>query len=97
MFRVNINKWIGNELHSTELALLKAEDELQNADMRVRALKARATRLRGRLTQAKYEPVLHLDGTESGQQVTHRAMDIATPTGFCGQLIDGIRSLRGAK
>lgn len=53
MWKVNISKWIDKELHSTELALLKAEDDLQNAQLRVNALAARCERLKGKRLEGK--------------------------------------------
>jgi hypothetical protein len=48
MFKVDIQKWLAKEVHATELALLRAEDELANAQLRVNALRERAARLRGK-------------------------------------------------
>lgn len=49
MFRkVDISKWIDAELHTNELALLRAEDELAAAQLRVDALRSRSERLKAR-------------------------------------------------
>lgn len=51
MFKVDISKWIAKELHTTELELLRAEDELASAKLRVEALQERAARLKIKGTQ----------------------------------------------
>lgn len=53
--KINITKWLKNEIHRTELELLRAEDELANAQLRVKALQSRVTRLKGKA--AKRPPV----------------------------------------
>lgn len=47
-FRTTIPQWIARELHATAMALLQAEDELANAQLRVKALRSRAARLSGK-------------------------------------------------
>lgn len=44
--KVDISKWIAAEIHKTELALLRAEDELAEAQFRVDAMRARIARLK---------------------------------------------------
>jgi len=52
MFKVNIEKWIKREIASTELALLRAEDELNEAQYRVKTIRSRLARLKGRQAKA---------------------------------------------
>ena len=47
MFKVNIEKWIEKEIQATDLALLKAQDELLEAQLRVKGFEARLARLKG--------------------------------------------------
>ena len=52
MFKVNIAKWLEKEIKGTELALLRAEDELNEAQYRVKAIRSRLARLKGRQRKA---------------------------------------------
>ncbi len=52
MFKVNIEKWLKREIAGTELALLRAEDELNEAQYRVRTIRSRLARLKGRQAKA---------------------------------------------
>ena len=47
-FKVNIDKWLRREMSATELALLREEDALAEAKMRVNAYRERLRRLNER-------------------------------------------------
>ncbi len=53
MFKVNIAKWLEKEIKGTELALLRAEDELNEAQYRVKAIRSRLSRLKGKRDKAQ--------------------------------------------
>jgi outer membrane protein TolC len=52
MFKVNIAKYLDREIHRTELALLQAEDELNEAQYRVKTIRSRLARLQGKQRKA---------------------------------------------
>lgn len=53
MFKVNIQKYLKREINRSEVALLRAEDELLNAQMAVNAHRSRIKRLKGRLAKTQ--------------------------------------------
>lgn len=72
MFKVDISKWIAKELHTTELALLRAEDELASAKLRVAALQERATRLKGKAAPQAVTPSPALAAYDRARQSFNR-------------------------
>ena len=60
-FKQSISGWIAKEIHRTEMALLQAEDELANAQLRVKALRSRSARLQGKQDKPPLAPSADAD------------------------------------
>ena len=74
-FKQSISGWIAKEIHRTEMALLQAEDELANAQLRVKALRSRSARLRGKQDNAEspIRKALRLHPLTPSDKATHEA------------------------